>query len=40
MFKLKPENEAELTVTLENAISIMIKKMYMRLKYAVEHIQC
>jgi uncharacterized protein YeaC (DUF1315 family) len=25
---------------LENAISIMIKKMYMRLKYAVEHIQC
>jgi hypothetical protein len=38
MFKLKPENEAELTVTVENAISIMIKKMYMRLKYAVEHL--
>jgi hypothetical protein len=39
MFKLKPENETELTVTMENAISLMIKKMYMRLKYAVEHIQ-
>jgi hypothetical protein len=38
MFKLKPENEAELTVTMENAISLMIKKMYLRLKYAVEHI--
>ena len=38
MFKLKPEHEAELTVTVENAISIMIKKMYMRLKYAVERI--
>jgi hypothetical protein len=38
MFKLKPENEAELTVTMENAISLLIKKMYLRLKYAVEHI--
>ena len=38
MFKLKPENEAELTVTMENAISLIIKKMYLRLKYAVEHI--
>ena len=40
MFKLKPENEAELTVTVENAISLMIKKMYVRLKYAVEHVKC
>jgi hypothetical protein len=39
MFKLKPENEAELTVTVENAISLMIKKMYVRLKYAVEHVK-
>ena len=38
MFKLKPENEVELTVTMENAISLIIKKMYLRLKYAVEHI--
>ena len=38
MFKLKPENEAELTVTMENAISLLIKKMYLRLKYAVERI--
>lgn len=38
MFKLKPENEAELTVTMENAISLLIKKMYLRLKFAVERI--
>jgi hypothetical protein len=38
MFKLKPENEAELTVTMENAISLLIKKMYLRLKFAVEHL--
>ena len=38
MFKLKPENETELTVTMENAISILIKKMHLRLKYAVDHI--
>ena len=38
MFKLKPENEAELTVTVENAISLLIKKMYLRLKYAIEHL--
>jgi len=38
MFKLKPENESELTVTVENAISLMIKKMYLRLKYAIEHL--
>jgi hypothetical protein len=38
MFKLKPENEADMTVTVENSISIVIKKMYLRLKYAVEHL--
>ncbi len=38
MFKLKPENEVELTVTMENAISLLIKKMYLRLKFAVEHL--
>lgn len=38
MFKLKPENEAELTVAVENAISLLIKKMYLRLKYAVERL--
>ena len=38
MFKLKPDNEAELTATVENVLSIMIKKMYSRLKYAIEHL--
>lgn len=38
MFKLKPENESELTVTMENAISLMIKKIYLRLKYVIERI--
>lgn len=36
MFKLKPDNESELTVTMENAIGILIKKMYLRLKNAIE----
>jgi hypothetical protein len=38
MFKLKPDNEADFTVTVENTIGIMIKKMYSRLKYAIEHL--
>jgi len=36
MFKLKPDNESELTVAMENAIGILIKKMYFRLKVAIE----
>ena len=36
MFKLKPDAESELTVTIENAIGILIKKMYLRLKVAIE----
>lgn len=36
MFKLKPDNETELTVAMENAIGILIKKMYFRLKVAIE----
>lgn len=39
MFKLKPEYEEELTVTMENAISIVIKKMYLRLKIAIESLK-
>ena len=36
MFKLKPDQETELTVSMENAIGILIKKMYFRLKVAIE----
>lgn len=36
MFKLKPDQETELTVAMENAIGILIKKMYFRLKVAIE----
>ena len=36
MFKLQPDAETELTVTMENAIGILIKKMYLRLKQAIE----
>jgi len=36
MFKLQPDAESELTVTMENAIGILIKKMYLRLKQAIE----
>lgn len=36
MFKLKPDNQSELTVAMENAIGILIKKMYLRLKVAIE----
>jgi hypothetical protein len=36
MFKLKPDTESELTVAMENAIGILIKKMYLRLKVAIE----
>jgi len=36
MFKLKPEHEPNLTVTMENTVSILIKKMYLRLKNAIE----
>jgi len=39
MFKLKPDNEAELTVAMENAIGILIKKMYFRLKVAIESLR-
>lgn len=39
MFKLKPDAESELTVTMENAIGILIKKMYLRLKIAVESLR-
>lgn len=38
MFKLKPKDEQELTVTMENAISILIKKMHLRLKNAIEYL--
>ncbi len=39
MFKLKPDNESELTVAMENAIGILIKKMYLRLKIAIESLR-
>jgi len=39
MFKLKPDQETELTVAMENAIGILIKKMYFRLKVAIESLQ-
>jgi len=39
MFKLKPDAESELTVTIENAIGILIKKMYLRLKIAIESLR-
>ena len=39
MFKLKPDAESELTVTMENAIGILIKKMYLRLKIAIESLR-
>ena len=39
MFKLKPDAESELAVTMENAIGILIKKMYLRLKIAVESLR-
>jgi hypothetical protein len=39
MFKLKPDNESELTVAMENAIGILIKKMYFRLKVAIENLR-
>ncbi len=39
MFKLKPDNETELTVAMENAIGILIKKMYFRLKVAIESLR-
>jgi hypothetical protein len=38
MFKLKPKDEEELTVTMENAIGILIKKMHLRLKNAIEYL--
>lgn len=39
MFKLKPDQETELTVAMENAIGILIKKMYFRLKVAIESLK-
>lgn len=39
MFKLKPDKESELTVTMENSIGILIKKMYLRLKVAIESLR-
>jgi hypothetical protein len=39
MFKLKPDQETELTVAMENAIGILIKKMYFRLKVAMESLR-
>ena len=39
MFKLKPDAESELTVAMENAIGILIKKLYLRLKNAIESLQ-
>lgn len=36
MFKLKPDQDSELTVAMENAIGLLIKKMYFRLKIAME----
>jgi hypothetical protein len=38
MFKLKPKDVEELTVTMENAIGIFIKKMHLRLKIAIEQL--
>ena len=39
MFKLKPDQENELTVAMENAVGILIKKMYLRLKVAIESLR-
>jgi hypothetical protein len=39
MFKLKPDQETELTVAMENAIGLLIKKMYFRLKVAIESLR-
>jgi len=39
MFKLKPDQDTELTVAMENAIGILIKKMYFRLKVAMESLR-
>jgi hypothetical protein len=39
MFKLKPDQETELTVAMENAVGILIKKMYLRLKVAIESLR-
>jgi hypothetical protein len=39
MFKLKPDQDSELTVAMENAIGLLIKKMYFRLKIAMETLQ-
>jgi hypothetical protein len=39
MFKLKPDTESELTVAMENAIGILIKKLYLRLKVAIESLR-
>ena len=39
MFKLKPDTESELTVAMENAIGILIKKLYLRLKVAIENLR-
>jgi hypothetical protein len=39
MFKLKPDQETELTVAMENAVGILIKKMYFRLKVAIESLR-
>lgn len=39
MFKLKPDQETDLTVAMENAIGILIKKMYFRLKVAIESLR-
>jgi len=39
MFKLKPDQDTELTVAMENAIGILIKKIYFRLKTAIESLR-
>lgn len=39
MFKLKPDTQNELTVAMENAIGFLIKKMYLRLKVAIENLR-
>ena len=39
MFKLKPDQETELTVAMENAVGLLIKKMYFRLKVAIESLR-
>ena len=39
MFKLKPDSDIELTVAMENTIGILIKKMYFRLKVAIESLR-